>query len=294
MGRVKIKHPNSKDPASKRVLLEIIGPTVRTTRVFATHDALIALTGSDRDTDGIFKEDLLKRLHESRYEPIMPPELRCQRAVICFRLDEFITENSPAEIKAEVERCQTWAKLRDVYRFPRSNTIKITFLTGEMAEKACDQGLRMFYLSVPPHQMRRETYTHLIACDRCHALESHNTSECPKPRTYKRCSECSEEGHTYRECTATVKKCLHCQQEHSARAMRCSTRKRALREKEERLRRERAAPDATYAHTTAQASQHHTPQAPSLTFDALFQGHLSLMNAHYVDSVSPGLFQATL
>lgn len=104
-----------------------------------------------------------------------------------------------------------------------------------MAEKATAQGLLMFHFSVPPTQMRREVYIPLTACDRCHALEDHHTSACLQPPSFKRCSECGELNHIYIECKAEKKKCLHCGEEHSSRAMRCSERKKALKEKEERL-----------------------------------------------------------
>ena len=141
----------------------------------------------------------------------MPFELRAQRTVLCMRLDELIYEHDKDNIKKEVERVQTWAKITDVYKFPRSNTIKITFQSSAMATKARENGLLMFSsLSVTPEQIREEIYIPIVSCDRCYAIESHTTNMCPnKPREYKVCSECGANGHTFRECRATTKGCLN-------------------------------------------------------------------------------------
>lgn len=297
MGRVKIKHPCSRDVATRKKLLNILGTSsIRVTRLIPTRDAVIVLTGSDKDSDGIFREDVQARLTEAGFEAVMPPELRCQRAVICFRLDDLLAEYDTAEIQAEIERCQSWAKVADLYRFPRSNTIKITFQASEMAEKACDRGLLLFYFSIPPIQMRREVYVHLIACDRCQVLEDHNTSECPFPASYKLCSECGQEGHIYRECKAPNKSCFNCKQAHSARAMRCPARKRALREKEERLRKDKASPHGSFAQTAAHAQSQPPPVSSSSPYaEAHGRGYYCiLMHAHIVNCGAPGTFQATV
>lgn len=291
MGRVKIKHPRSREADTKRTLLHIIGPTVKVTRLIAARDAIIALTSSDKDSDGLFTDEVSEQLRAAGFEAVMPPELRSQRAVICFRLDDFVLDYSPAQLKAEIERCQSWATVSDVYRFTRSNTMKITFATSEMAAKACDQGLLMFLFSVPPAQMRREIYVPLLTCDRCHAVESHQTTECPHPPTFRLCSECSQQGHTFRDCTTGAQKCLNCNGEHNARAMRCPVRKVALKEKEERMRKAADTPSTSFAQTAAAPRS-----APLPTLDAATQmkGFMCLMHAQVAEASVPGSFQRTL
>lgn len=246
-GRVKIKHPRPGDLTTKRELLDIIAPTVKVTRLLATRDALIAITRTDKDSDELFRDTVSDKLKAAHFEAIMPPELRCQRAVICFRLDELIIEHTADEIEAEIMRCQDWAEVGEVYKFHRSNTIKITFATSDMAAKASEQGLRIFYFSVPPARMQREVYVPLLTCDRCHAIEQHTTSECPHPATFKLCSECAQQDHTFRDCRSGAKKCLNCGLDHNARAMRCPERKKALKKKEERLRTARTSPTTSFA-----------------------------------------------
>lgn len=150
MHRVRIKHPRPKELATKRRLLELLAPEVKVTQFIPTHDSVITVTASDKDTDAIFTEGCLTKLTEGGFQPVMPPELKTRRSVVCFRLDELIYDNTPEEIKTEVERTQSWVKVQDVYKFPNARTVKLTFTTSDMARKARDSGLLMFAMSVPP------------------------------------------------------------------------------------------------------------------------------------------------
>ncbi|KAK8371778.1 hypothetical protein O3P69_016238 [Scylla paramamosain] len=80
-----------------------------------------------------------------------------------------------------------------------------------MARRARSEGLLLFSISVPPHQIKEETYIPLLTCNTCYAIEDHSTKQCPCPQGYKA---------------------------HSCMAMRCPARKKAYKEKEERLRME--------------------------------------------------------
>lgn len=96
----------------------------------------------------------------------------------------------------------------------------------------------MFYISIPPTQMKVEDYTPLTACNRCQAIEDHPTNLCSHPPDYKACSECASKEHTFRECSGTVQKCINSGNAHSARAMRCPEREKAQKIKQEKLRKE--------------------------------------------------------
>ncbi len=141
MGRVKIKHPRPKELASKRQLLGILSPAVKPTRLISSWDAIIVLTATDKDADNIFSPSMLQTLADSDFTPIMPPELKSRRTVVCLRLDELVYDNSPEDIKEDIESRQSWAKVVEIFKFPRSKTIKITFTTSDMARKAKEHGL---------------------------------------------------------------------------------------------------------------------------------------------------------
>lgn len=104
--RVKIKHPLPKELAIRRRLLALLAPQVKVFKFIPTHDSLITITASDKDTDAVFSEDSIKKLPEGGYQPLMPPESKSRRTVICFQLDELIHENSPEDIVEEVQKAQ--------------------------------------------------------------------------------------------------------------------------------------------------------------------------------------------
>lgn len=284
MGRIKIKHPKPKELGTRRQLLEILAPEVRATRLIPSWDAVIVITTNDKDSDALFSEDKQEKLHAAGFTALMPPELRSQRTVVCFQLDDLIYENEEQNIKEEIEVRQPWAKVRETYKFPLSKTIKITFESSHMATKAREGGLLMFHMAVSPSQIRAETYTPIMSCNRCYAVEEHLTRQCPAPTTYVVCSECASRDHTHIDCRATEKNCVNCGQNHSARAMRCPIRKKALKEKEER---QRLQSSKSYAQATQPIA---VPQQQCSNSVAL----LCLLQAHLVECSAPGSFQKTL
>ncbi len=296
MGRVRIKHPNPRDIGVRRRLLALLAPTIKVTRLIPASDAVVVLTPTDKDADAIFQDGMPARLSGDGFTPLLPPELRAQRTVICSGLDELICEHTAEEIAAEVESQHDWAAVEGVFKFPRSPTVKITFTRADMATKALTEGLHLFCIHVPGHQLRQETYTPLLTCNRCNAVEEHHTRSCPHPADYVRCSECGSRDHTFRNCSATTKSCLNCGGDHSARAMRCPTRKEALKKKEEAMRQARTKPGVSFAQATS-ASLPATPQPPNLgPIDPTksLTGLMCLLHAHLSNVASPGCFQKTL
>ncbi|KAK8373767.1 hypothetical protein O3P69_011696 [Scylla paramamosain] len=264
MGRVRIKHPNPRDIGVRRRLLALLAPTIKVTRLIPASDAVVVLTPTDKDADAIFQDGMPARLSGDGFTPLLPPELRAQRTVICSGLDELIYEHTAEEIADEVGSQHDWAAVEGVFKFPRSPTMKITFTRADMATKALTEGLHLFCIHVPGHQLRQETYTPLLTCNRCNAVEEHHTRSCPHPADYVRCSECGSREHTFRNCSATTKSCLNCGGDHSARAMRCPTRKEALKKKEEAMRQARTKPGVSFAQTTSASLQPHPNPPPNL------------------------------
>lgn len=269
---------------------------VKIFRLDAAHDGVVVQTTSDSDADAIFQTDVLSALEEAGFKAVMPPELRSQRSVICHGLDELAYDNTEAEIKNELEENNPWLKIQEVFKFTSSRTIKITCTSSALAQRALEQGVLMFYLSIPPSQMRIETYIHLTVCDRCHKIESHHTRQCPQPPEYKACSECATIGHNYRECTSKTKKCINCGQGHSCRVMKCSERKKALKEKQEI---QRKAMDAR-TNTTYAGAAKQTPPTPVQNHSSVISTpielppYLCLVKATMAEAAVPGTFQDML
>ncbi|KAK8393515.1 hypothetical protein O3P69_006685 [Scylla paramamosain] len=249
MGRVKIKHPRPKELATRSRLLQLLAPTVRVTRLIPTTDSVVVLTASDKDTDSIFQEDVLQKLSSEHFTAILPPELKVQRTVLCSRLDDLVYQYEASDMKKEVERVQTWAKIQEV---------------------------------------KEETYIPLLTCNIYYAIEDHSTKQCPCPQGYKVCSECGSNDHTFRESTSPSKQCLHCGQDHSCMAMCCPARKKAYKEKEERLHTESTRSTSISYGQAASTSAPEGPQGLNLI------GLVCVMHAHMVNCAELGSFQSTL
>lgn len=226
MARVKIKCQNSKDKDKKIALLQILSLNqVYATRVISMPDGFVVLTNTDNDLDTIFRRDVKNSLNESHFTPIVPPELKAKMTVIRVRVDDYIYGNNTDEIKEELIRENNWIAeddMEETFKFPKSNTIKITFQQTTTTEKTVNSGLLMFSMFIPTTQIKQEEFINITTCLRCYELEKHYTNQCTKPKDYKICSECRAEGHTK---TAMQKCCLNCKIPHRTLAMRCPARK---------------------------------------------------------------------
>ncbi len=126
-------------------------------------------------------------------------------------MDDVIYEWGTDEIIEELQSKNEWIgdEIDSIYKFPTSNTIKITFRSTQLAKKCTEQGLRAFGISVPSHEIRQETYISIQCCMRCYKLEHHNIRDCPEDTNFKRCSECSTEGHLWYQCKEKKTKKMH-------------------------------------------------------------------------------------
>lgn len=125
MGRVRFKHKRAGELAVRRQLLGILAGNVQVIRLFPARDGVVVITNNDGDADTIFRDDIQGRLREGGFTAVMPPELKSQRTVICFGLDEIAYMNSPEEIKEELESQHSWLKIQEVYTFAKTPTVKI-------------------------------------------------------------------------------------------------------------------------------------------------------------------------
>ena len=295
MGRVKLRHPAPQELTTRRLLLSILAPTVKVTRLIGTPGGVIALTAAEEDVEAIFSPAILPKLTAASFQPALPPELRARRTVICSRLDDLVCGYTTQEYAEEIHRLQDWATVVDTFKFPRSNTLKLVFSSSDMARRALSGGLRLFGMSVPPGQIRQETYIPLVACDRCHKVEHHLTKECPEPHDYQLCSECGGNDHTFRACSAAQKSCPNCKEQHSARAMRCPVRKAAVKEKEAQARQAPRPPSyalAAAATTTTTGPTAAAPVSPPQGDTGVLssKGVMILLHAHMMNAAHPGTF----
>ncbi len=189
-----------------------------------------------------------------------------------------------------------WIKIRDIeniYKFPNSPTIKITFYLPLLAQKCTEKGLKAFKISIPGNEIKLETYIPIKCCMRCYTLEQHYTNECQKSREYKLCSECGTEGHLWHQCVETNKRCVNCGGDNSALQMKCPKRKEILKTKRAQLK-ERE--NMTYSNITESNLLPKMPtfNVPTITKDEMLKIHICVAHAQAKNQETPGCYSNVL
>lgn len=292
MGRIKIKHP-SPSPNIKLKLTAILAQRdVFATRLIPLRDGYVVLTSLEHETDTILNPDCLEDLAQENFTPVMPPELRAKRTVILFGIDPDAFSHTTEEITSEIYRVNDFTEplIDSVYKFPKGNTLKITFQNTAPAQKSLEAGIKMFNTRVPPHQIQQEEYVELTNCLRCYAINTHTTSNCPKPRDHQVCSECGAQDHTWRDCNTIEKKCLNCGGDHRTLAFKCPSRKEAIQQKKEE---EKARKTTTYS--SALTSTHFPSQvSPSSILAQTTKIHALIAHALVHELGEPGTYESEL
>ncbi|KAK3892023.1 hypothetical protein Pcinc_004112 [Petrolisthes cinctipes] len=297
MARIKIKHkldPN--DRMAKQKLLEALANSnINICNLISTQDgSIVAVTATDNDADTLLNYNNVQELNKAGFDPILPPEVKSRRTVICQRVVELIYEHSKNDIENEIETKNDWAKVKNASKFPKIDrnqyTIKIEFEDVSMAAKAENDGIRLFNMSIANHQIKREKYTILTTCMRCYKIELHPTSQCPHSKSLQICSECGGQDHTWRTCKSTQKHCLNCGQSHRTLAMSCPNRKEAIKVKE----RQQQKIKGTYAQVTNNSQTSNITAPMDLGTSTVPTMLFCLYSAHLMNAANPGSFQEHL
>lgn len=293
MARVKIKTHNSKDPARKSKLLEILSSNnIYVTRIITNPDGFVVLTDSETELDKIFNNKTDKMLENNNFQVQIPPQLRENRSVMAFKIDNHIYQNSEEDIIEELSNKNEWVgKIAQIYKFPNSNTLKITFDETSKALKAQETGLLLFSMRIPKYDVQQAQFHSILTCFRCYAMEDHTTNNCHKAKEYKVCSECSQVGHIWRDCREENKKCINCNGPHGAMTMKCPQRKAIIAEKRKEAKEKKK--DISYS---AAAKRNMTAQ-PTITQK---QGTSTtetrnivqcMVHAHFLNVACPGSYE---
>lgn len=296
MAKVKIKAKNSKQVETKNKLLCMLSKhDIYATRIIPNSDGFIVLTLNDTDLDKIFDGTTNTDLTNNGFTPLIPPQLRANRSVVIFKTDIHIFQNTEEDMTKEIEEKNEWiGKVTQIYKFPKGNTIKITFSSTAKAKKAQDVGLKLYSMRIPSYDIKQDKFHHITTCFKCYMLEDHYTSQCPKSASYKLCSECGEEGHIWRECKSDRKCCPNCGGEHNALAMKCQKRKDIINKKRNE---DRERPETTYTGAvkkniqTTTTSTNNNDQNERDRHDRMY---MCMMHAHFKNSKNPGIYEREL
>ena len=129
MARMKIKcKPNNRE--QKRNLIETLSTReIEVSRIITINDGFAVLTINEHHADSIFQSEVMRELEAQGSTPYMPPELKVKKSVTIPRVDAIIYERHIVDIGDEIQKQNSWINndLIDVYKFPNSPTVKLTF-----------------------------------------------------------------------------------------------------------------------------------------------------------------------
>ena len=152
------------------------------------------------------RQNILQESKKSSGEKWLPTSTatgaKSQKSVIVTRVDDAVYERTENDIIREFKDKNIYVgdDLDSIYKFPNSNTIKLTFTKTQTAKKCTETGIKGFGISIPHFDIKQETYIPILCCLKCYELENHTTRECPKGPNFKMCSECSSDEHLWYEC----------------------------------------------------------------------------------------------
>lgn len=303
---VRLKHHDKQRPVEARKVIELAYGrfNVPFTRIFTTHEGFKVICRNENDADKIMCSEAKTELEKLGLQIIVPPETRARRSIILRQLDQIIGSNTPEDIKSEIERENDWIKVEEVIKMKNyTHILKLRLEETSMVEKAQLQGILAYNMAISPAQIEQETYVHVKTCFNCYQMEDHLTKECPYTNL-KVCSECSESGHTYRECRNTEKMCINCkstgnQGNHRTLAMSCPLRKKIINEKINEnknniLNKEQNTYAAIAKRAVAEVKQTESPTHLNLSEYKHTKILISIMHAHVMNLCNPGSYQEEL
>lgn len=303
---IRLKHLENVNACNKQDLARLAYGTLNVpfTRIFNTYEGFKVLCRSEDDADKVLSNEAAVELKKIGLQVLVPFEMNIKRSIFIKRLDHIIGERLPEEIKNELEKENKWAKITEVTKIKNyTNMLKIRFQDTKMAEKARQRGLLAYNLAISPDQIEQEEFVNITTCYTCYELDNHQTKECPHTNLTI-CSECGDQGHTFKTCESTVKRCINCAKinqpaNHRTLAMACPFRKKIIREKlEESKRRAETCNNKTYAEIAKRAAEQVRLPETTTQINLNEVKHtkilISIMHAHILNLTNPGTYQIEL
>lgn len=254
-------------PKLHRLQLRLIDPRKRTsrtdifqcafgklnaplTRLFDSGNGFYAATDDVTYIDKLLTDHAFSEFAKINVEPVLPPEIKSRRTIFVRQLDNSVGEHSPDELKTELTRLNPWAKISEIIKIKDyTHVFKIFCADLNTASRILTDGFLAFSTKISPSQCEQEEFTHILICYKCYRYEDHPTKDCKQ--TYDCCSECAQQGHTFKDCTATDKRCLNCptgNNLHRTLAAKCPYRKKTIEDKKiKTVTAQKTAENKTYA-----------------------------------------------
>lgn len=267
------------------------------TKLIDVNNGYIALCQRQSDMDSVLSEEARHVLENINLEAKVPSQIITQRSIICRKLDIWVGSHSPEDIKAEVERNHTWAKVKEVIKFGNhTHIVKIVFRTTEMAHKAKEGGILLFNVAISHEQIEKEIFVNVQMCFTCYRMEQHLTKECPN-KDLMVCSECSGTDHRYNACVSHDKKCLNCNGPHRTMSMACPIKKDIIKNKKDMMTHAKENKEKeTYAKIAKEAitQERSAKSIIRISKDVSTEVLVCILHAHVMNNGCPGTYRTSL
>lgn len=243
-------YSQSARPRIHRLNLRLIDPRLKTTRtqifeccfgkletpltrLFDSGNGFYAATDNITFIDKLLTDQAFSEFKKINIEPVLPPEVKAKRTIFVRQVDSSVGERSPKDLKSEICRLNSWAKISEIIKIKEyTHVFKIFCSDVNTASRILTDGFLAFSTKISPSQCEPEEFTHILICYKCYQYEKHATKNCPQQ--FDTCSECAERGHTFKDCPSEEKRCLNCPPDnnfHRTLAAKCPLRKRTVAEK---------------------------------------------------------------
>ena len=127
----------------------------------------------------------------------MPPELLAKRTLLVRQVDDSVGGRPDTELLAKINRTQSWARVSQVIKLPgKTRMFKLRCQDTSAAEKILIEGLGISNMRISPVQICKEAFAQLKICLKCYEYETHTQKDCKATVTI--CSECAQQGHTFK------------------------------------------------------------------------------------------------
>lgn len=303
---IRLKYYNRQQPCSQQELAQVTFGhlNVPFIRIFSTSDGFKVICRNEQDADKLLSNEAEKELKKIGVFVLTPPEIKAKRSIFIRNLDYIIGQHTEEELKEELEKENDWAKITEIIKIKNyTSMLKLRFVDMKMVEKAKQHGLLAYNMAISTHQIEQEEYIHITTCYKCYELEDHETKDCPYNDLII-CSECSETGHTFKNCEKDVKQCINCKKNgqesnHRTLAMACPIRKSLFKDKLQKGKDRASNKEQTKYVEIARKVVEETKQNNNTTHIHLSdQKHtkilISIMHAHVINISNPGSYQKEL
>ena len=116
------------------------------------------LCNSSDDLDTQFPPSCISELEKWGNKPMLPPDLKVKNSVILWRCVGQILSQRGENIKGEIEKQNDCVIVQDIFKYNNSKNINITFESQHMALQVLTNGLLLFNLSHPAHNISRKIF----------------------------------------------------------------------------------------------------------------------------------------